>query len=118
MGLSNMARNMIQAVQAQAHDCGEIIWVGMLEKNSQGLQKHGRSGDENHTGIKKAPILRLGLNIGAGTKSRTRDLLITSQLLYQLSYTGWVLLCYCFLYPLRSGGFLLVPAPRVELGTF
>ena len=38
--------------------------------------------------MKKAPILRLGLNIGAGTKSRTRDLLITSQLLYQLSYTG------------------------------
>ena len=26
--------------------------------------------------------------IGAGTKSRTRDLLITSQLLYQLSYAG------------------------------
>lgn len=26
--------------------------------------------------------------IGAGTRSRTRDLLITSQLLYQLSYTG------------------------------
>ena len=25
---------------------------------------------------------------GAGTRSRTRDLLITSQLLYQLSYTG------------------------------
>ena len=25
---------------------------------------------------------------GAGTKSRTRDPLITSQLLYQLSYTG------------------------------
>ena len=27
-------------------------------------------------------------NYGAGTRSRTRDLLITSQLLYQLSYTG------------------------------
>ena len=27
---------------------------------------------------------------GAGTRSRTRDLLITSQLLYQLSYTGLV----------------------------
>ena len=27
---------------------------------------------------------------GAGTKNRTRDLLITSQLLYQLSYTGIV----------------------------
>ena len=26
---------------------------------------------------------------GAGTRSRTRDLLITSQLLYQLSYTGF-----------------------------
>ena len=59
-----------------------------LKRTAKGLQKHGRAGDENHTGIKKAPILRLGLNIGAGTKSRTRDLLITSQLLYQLSYTG------------------------------
>jgi hypothetical protein len=28
--------------------------------------------------------------IGAGTKIRTRDLLITNQLLYQLSYTGTV----------------------------
>ena len=29
-----------------------------------------------------------GTSNGAGTRSRTRDLLITSQLLYQLSYTG------------------------------
>ena len=29
------------------------------------------------------------LSLGAGTRSRTRDLLITSQLLYQLSYTGF-----------------------------
>ena len=29
---------------------------------------------------------------GAGTKSRTRDLLITNQLLYQLSYAGAVFL--------------------------
>ena len=37
---------------------------------------------------KKARIAA-GLSVyGAGTKSRTRDLLITSQLLYQLSYTG------------------------------
>ena len=28
---------------------------------------------------------------GAGTKSRTRDLLITNQLLYQLSYTGFII---------------------------
>ena len=39
--------------------------------------------------VKKTPErLTPGLLIGAGTKSRTRDLLITSQLLYQLSYTG------------------------------
>ena len=36
---------------------------------------------------KRAP---LGLFwYGAGAKNRTRDLLITSQLLYQLSYTGY-----------------------------
>ena len=34
---------------------------------------------------KRLILLRLN---GAGTRSRTRDLLITSQLLYQLSYTG------------------------------
>ena len=31
---------------------------------------------------------RGGSENGAGTKNRTRDLLITSQLLYQLSYAG------------------------------
>ncbi len=38
------------------------------------------------------PIIRfvktLVTNYGAATKSRTRDLLITNQLLYQLSYSG------------------------------
>ncbi len=37
---------------------------------------------------KQSPALR-GFEYGAGTRSRTRDLLITSQLLYQLSYTGF-----------------------------
>ena len=37
---------------------------------------------------KKAPYFYEAFLFGAGTKSRTRDLLITSQLLYQLSYTG------------------------------
>ncbi len=36
----------------------------------------------------KTRILRAFWLFGAGTKSRTRDLLITSQLLYQLSYAG------------------------------
>ena len=41
--------------------------------------------------IKKglAPNRKLSLSLyGAGTRSRTPDLLITSQLLYRLSYTG------------------------------
>lgn len=38
---------------------------------------------------KKKARISAGLGLyGAGTRSRTRDLLITSQLLYQLSYTG------------------------------
>ena len=36
---------------------------------------------------KKSPFIR-GFEYGAGTTNRTRDLLITSQLLYQLSYAG------------------------------
>ncbi|KPX99152.1 hypothetical protein ALO62_01393 [Pseudomonas amygdali pv. myricae] len=40
-------------------------------------------------GQKKGPASLQALDLyGAGTRSRTRDLLITSQLLYQLSYTG------------------------------
>ncbi len=39
------------------------------------------------TGLGNSKARRLDVN-GAGTRSRTRDLLITSQLLYQLSYTG------------------------------
>ena len=37
----------------------------------------------------------IGILFGAGTKSRTRDLLITNQLLYQLSYAGFF---YTFIY--------------------
>ena len=36
---------------------------------------------------------------GAGTKIRTRDLLITNQLLYQLSYTGTVRLAGAYSKP-------------------
>ena len=39
---------------------------------------------------RQGPAFLRGLVLyGAGTRSRTRDLLITSQLLYQLSYTGF-----------------------------
>ena len=39
---------------------------------------------------KKSPLNR-GFEYGAGTTNRTRDLLITSQLLYQLSYAGMII---------------------------
>ena len=40
-------------------------------------------------GHKKGLRFHVTLSLyGAGTRNRTRDLLITSQLLYQLSYTG------------------------------
>ena len=38
--------------------------------------------------MKKARIAASLILYGAGTRNRTRDLLITSQLLYHLSYTG------------------------------
>ena len=54
----------------------------MERQNEKTRQKAGFSGVPE---ILKAFS---GTLYGAGTRSRTRDLLITSQLLYQLSYTG------------------------------
>ncbi len=47
----------------------------------------------------KNPINQIFMrfNDGAGTRIRTVDLLITSQLLYQLSYAGDVVRIYSFL---------------------
>ena len=54
----------------------------MERQNEKTRQKAGFSG--------VSEILKAfsGTLYGAGTRNRTRDLLITSQLLYQLSYTG------------------------------
>ena len=48
--------------------------------------------EEGESGQTKKAHLSVSLfaKSGAGTRSRTRDLLITIQLLYQLSYTGVV----------------------------
>ncbi|SOB55156.1 conserved hypothetical protein [Pseudomonas lundensis] len=51
-------------------------------QNEKTRQKAGFSG------VSETLLAVCGTLCGAGTKSRTRDLLITSQLLYQLSYTG------------------------------
>lgn len=56
---------------------GAAIFEGLKQKNSQG-------------GCLLVKLLKsLYFFSGADTKSRTRDLLITSQLLYQLSYVGF-----------------------------
>ena len=54
----------------------------MERQNEKTRQKAGFSG--------VSEILKAfsGTLYGAGTRNRTRDLLITSQLLYHLSYTG------------------------------
>ncbi len=54
----------------------------MERQNEKTRQKAGFSG------VPEMLEAFYGTLDGAGTKSRTRDLLITSQLLYQLSYTG------------------------------
>ena len=54
----------------------------MERQNEKTRQKAGFSG------VSETLLAVCGTLFGAGTKSRTRDLLITSQLLYQLSYTG------------------------------
>lgn len=51
------------------------------------LRQCGRNVDVPET-TKPLHFCRGFVLYGAGTRSRTRDLLITSQLLYQLSYTG------------------------------
>ena len=56
----------------------------MERQNEKNRQKAGFSG------ILEILKAFSGTLYGAGTRSRTRDLLITSQLLYQLSYTGVV----------------------------
>ncbi len=50
----------------------------------------GRNATPTATPKRKGYALRTqpSDSYGAGTKSRTRDLLITNQLLYQLSYAG------------------------------
>ncbi len=57
-------------------------WNPTERQNKKTCQKAGFSGVP---AILKAFVGTLN---GAGTRNRTRDLLITSQLLYHLSYTG------------------------------
>ena len=61
---------------------GILLAPGPEPQNEKTRQKAGFSV------VSKTVLAVFGTLYGAGTKSRTRDLLITSQLLYQLSYTG------------------------------
>ena len=62
------------------------------EKNSRYPGAGKRDGAQNLPGTRILPMMTaLAGKYGAGDRSRTRDLLITNQLLYQLSYAslGW-----------------------------
>ncbi len=70
-------------------------------------------------------LINQGLKYGAGTKSRTRDLLITSQLLYQLSYAGKYITTVIWLgyqdsnlgMPIpKTGALPLGDTPAIEVG--
>ena len=73
-GFVGNARVLHRTIREQAHSygMGSVPGEGIFDANKKG-PPFGEP---------------LSLNLGAGTRSRTRDLLITSQLLYQLSYTG------------------------------
>ena len=60
---------------------GRIVWFKAYRHISKSLNENSCQGD-----------LTAFFNHGAGERNRTLDLLITSELLYQLSYSGnWVI---------------------------
>jgi hypothetical protein len=56
---------------------GRIVWLKSYRRNSK---------SQNEKSCQD--ILTAFFNYGAGERNRTLDLLITSELLYQLSYSG------------------------------
>ena len=94
----------------------EIEWAGIA--SNQQVQSQGSESGQTQSTDEKSPNLAIGaLNwcrhqeSNSGPSDYKSAALPTE--LYRLGVA--VLL---FLYPLSSCGFLLVPAPRVELGTF
>ncbi len=64
----------------------KLMVVGEGFEPSKSVTADLQSAPFGRSGI--PPFTYIQIFNGAGTKSRTRDLLITSQLLYQLSYAG------------------------------
>lgn len=61
----------------------------MAEKPQRMVQLSESAGLPMHSAKQKPLTLaNQGLSFGAGDMNRTRDLLITNELLYRLSYTG------------------------------
>ena len=100
LGLAACAHNGDDAVLAAASDDavnGEAAYLehcaGCHETGMLGAPREGNPSDwEGRSKLwqgvrRKAPLCGAFLS-GAGTRSRTRDLMITNQLLYQLSYAG------------------------------
>ena len=72
------------ALGAKSED-QKIAAFGKSYRRLRGVFRRWISGCQKQ---QRPAFLRALVLFGAGTRSRTRDLLITSQLLYQLSYTG------------------------------
>ena len=74
-----------QKTKTPAGKAGVLFWWGMVDSN------HRRHSQQIYSlsplATREIPHIQL-LFVGAGRRTRTPDLLITNQLLYQLSYTG------------------------------
>ena len=63
-----------------------LIWWGKVDSNHRSYKQQIYSLSPLAT--REFPHMKFACLCGAGRRTRTPDLLITNQLLYQLSYTG------------------------------
>ena len=63
-----------------------LIWWGKVDSNHRSYKQQSYSLSPLAT--REFPHMKFACLCGAGRRTRTPDLLITNQLLYQLSYTG------------------------------
>ena len=63
-----------------------LIWWGKVDSNHRSYKQQIYSLSPLAT--REFPHMKFAFLCGAGRRTRTPDLLITNQLLYQLSYTG------------------------------
>jgi hypothetical protein len=75
---------ILENPRVEANRLRDLAGYHRISKNPQNEKTRQKAGFRGVQAISDTQ----GALYGAGTRNRTRDLLITSQLLYQLSYTG------------------------------